>query len=512
MAERGLSAETPGWPLVSTGWRRWTTAGLAGAAAGLGQVPFALWPLSLLGFTAAFVLLLKTHRAAGGFQTGWAFGTGYFLVTLHWIVEPFLVDAARHGWMAPFALAGLSGGLAMFWGAAFAVAGRLARRPVALALAWTGAVTLAELLRGHVLTGFPWALPGYIWIDTPLAQLAAFVGPYGLTLLSLAYAAALALAITSQTRAPWVVATLALTPAWLLLDPGPPASGAAIEGRPVIRLVQPNAAQHEKWDPDKINTFFQRQLAYTAAVADTTPDLIVWSETAIAWDISTNALARSMMSDAAKGIPVAVGIQRFLGEDAFNSLAVLDGDGSVGQIYDKHHLVPFGEYMPARWLTEPLGLAGLASVSARGFTPGPGPELLDFGPLGTALPLICYEAIFPRNVSNAPARPDWLLQVTNDAWFGKTAGPQQHLAQARSRAIEQGLPMVRSANTGISGVIDAHGRVIAGLPLNEAGFIDAPLPAPFAPTLYSRTGDTPVWVLALFLIGIGALFARRKHH
>ena len=185
-------------------------------------------------------------------------------------------------------------------------------------------------------------------------------------------------------------------------------------------------------DPDKINMFFQRQLTLSAEPSETQPDLIIWSETAIAWDIATNALARSMIADAAQGIPVAVGIQRFEGDDAFNSLAIMDRDGSVAEIYDKHHLVPFGEYMPARWLTEPLGIAGLAAVSARGFTPGAGPRLLDLGDLGTTLPLICYEAIFPRNIHRAPSRPDWLLQVTNDAWFGKIAGPSSTLPRPAS--------------------------------------------------------------------------------
>ena len=513
--------EAPGRTGASARWRLAGLAALAGIAAGLGQVPFALWPLSLLGFAAGFLILARSDRPARGFLAGWAFGTGYFVLTLHWIIEPFLVDIARHGWMAPFALVFLAGGLALFWGAAFAVARVLGLRPWTLVLAWIGAFTLAELLRGHILTGFPWALPGYIWTETRFLGLAALLGPYGLTAATLALAAVLGALVVSRIETPvphWrkavqvAVAALVLTLAVPVLR-APSAFPDTGPDQRVIRLVQPNAAQHEKWDPEKINGFFHRQLEYTAEDAPFwKPELVVWSETAIAWDIATNALARDMMAEAAKGIPIAVGIQRFEGRDAFNSLAVLGSEGSVSEIYDKHHLVPFGEYMPARWLTERLGIAGLAAVNARGFTPGPGPELLEFGSLGKALPLICYEAIFPRNIHRAPERPDWLLQVTNDAWFGRIAGPQQHLAQARFRAAEQGLPMVRVANTGISAMIDARGRVIASLPLNEAGYLDASLPPPQPPTIYSKTGDTPTWILALFLIGIGVLRTVRKPH
>ena len=276
-------------------------------------------------------------------------------------------------------------------------------------------------------------------------------------------------------------------------------------------MVQPNATQREKWNADRFEFFFSRQLEYTAAApkdASQAPDLVIWPETAIPWalDMAGSALAEI---GAASDVPVVLGVQRRSNMRYFNSLVVLDADGAVDQLYDKHHLVPFGEYMPLGDLMARFGIHGLAAQEGNGFSSGPGAELLDMGPLGATLPLICYEAVFAHDVNAAPTRPAFLMQVTNDAWFGKAAGPRQHLAQARMRAIEQGLPMARAANTGISAMIDPQGRVTASLALNSAGFIDAPLPAPLPPTLYSRSGDLPLSLL-LGLCLAGVAVARRR--
>jgi apolipoprotein N-acyltransferase len=190
-------------------------------------------------------------------------------------------------------------------------------------------------------------------------------------------------------------------------------------------------------------------------------------------------------------------------------MVVLDQDGTVAQVYDKHHLVPFGEYVPFAEALNRLGIFGLAQRIPAGYSSGVGAKLLDFGPLGRALPLICYEAVFPHDVNAAPERPNFLIQITNDAWFGKGAGPRQHLAQARMRAIEQGLPLARSANTGISAMIDPYGRILASLPLNTAGFVDAALPRPLPPTVYSRTGDMSFAVLLLLGFGFAVIRIRR---
>ncbi|KAF0676244.1 apolipoprotein N-acyltransferase [Profundibacterium mesophilum] len=494
----------------------WLSFG-GGALIGLGQVPFSLLPFALAGLA---LVLASTGAAPGpgrAFLRGWLAGTGYFAVSLHWIVEPFLVDVARHGWMAPFALLFSAVGFALFWGLAAWGAARLVPRPgtarvIALAALWAA----AEWLRSTVLTGFSWGLVGYIWTESPAAQIAAWTGSYGLTLVTILLGVPIALA--ARRGALGGAAVLAV--AWLLpialgwlITPPPQAAGP---DAPLLRLVQPNAPQAEKWDPAKIDLFFTRQLEYTAAPG--APDLTIWPETAIPWLLEENHPALRRIAAAAQGRPVIIGANRVEGARAYNALAVIGPEGRIDALYDKHHLVPFGEYMPLGGLTRLVGLRSFAARDGYGFSPGPGPGQLDLAALppggavrdlGRAVPLICYEAIFPRNVLGAPGRADWMVQITNDAWFGTFSGPYQHLAQARMRAIETGLPMVRVANTGISAVIDAAGRVLGMIELNAAGYLDQRLPPPLPPTLYARSGDWPA-LGAMLLLALGAARAGRR--
>jgi len=452
----------------------------AGVLAALGQAPLDLWPLALWGFALMYLRAQAAASSRQGFWRGWAAGFGYFALALSWIVEPFLVDLARHGWMAPFALVLMAGGLALFWGGA----GMLAHRLGGGAVAWIAALTGAELIRSYIFTGFPWALIGHLWIPTPVAQWAAYIGPHGLTALALIAAVALAcLANRPRWAGLGVAAGVAFWGGGLaLLGPA-----EDLSERPVVRLVQPNAPQHQKWDPAHIPTFFRRQIEATAVLPR--PDLIVWPETSVPVALNRLEDTRKVMAQAANGVPVVFGIQRYEDRQVFNTAAVLQSDGALGPLYDKHHLVPFGEYVPFGDLLARFGIHGLAATQGNGFSAGPAPQLLDLGGLGKALPLICYEAVFPNDVNAAPDRPAFLMQLTNDAWFGQVSGPYQHLAQARLRAIEQGLPLIRAANTGVSAVIDAKGRVLAELPLGVAGHLDHPLPSPSEPTLYTRTGD-----------------------
>jgi apolipoprotein N-acyltransferase len=290
--------------------------------------------------------------------------------------------------------------------------------------------------------------------------------------------------------APMLGALLALA----LLPPAPAPGPDA----PVVRLVQPNAPQHLKWREDMIPVFFQRALDLTAATPEGPPPaLVVWPETTLPVLLERSDAARARIAAAAQGAQVLLGGQRFEGFRARNTSALLAPDGRIAQVYDKHHLVPFGEYMPGGAAAEALGLGGLAEVLAGGYSPGPGPALIDMGgALGRAFPMICYEAIFPGYIRQVD-RPGWMVHLTNDAWFGNFSGPFQHLALARLRAAEQGLPVLRAANTGVSAVIDARGHVAAALPLNAAGFLDAALPPPLPPTVYARTGDLPALLLAL---------------
>ncbi|MDR9394341.1 MAG: apolipoprotein N-acyltransferase [Roseovarius sp.] len=468
-------------------------AGL-GAAAALGQAPVNAWPVTLVALALLYGLFARSAGWRASALQGWAAGTGYFMLALSWIVEPFLVDIARHGWMAPVALLFMAGGLALFWALGWA----LARLAGGGAMAWIGALVLAEALRGTALTGFPWAQIGHVWIATPILHWAAYGGALALTALTALTAVALwwGLAGRRWMAVPVLVVVAVLFAGGGVVHPSPPVP----DGAPTVRLVQPNAPQHQKWDPALMPVFYQRQLAFTRA--GQRPDLIVWPETAVPVMLGRAAPVFAEISDAAGAVPVVVGLRRRSRQRLHNSMVALDPAGKVGALYDKHHLVPFGEYVPFGDALSRFGITGLAARQGHGYSPGPGAQVIGLGPVGRALALICYEGVFPRDVAAAPERPDFMLLITNDAWFGQVSGPYQHLAQARLRSAEQGLPMVRVANTGVSAMIDATGRVTARIPLGRADWRDAPLPAALPPTPYAVTGDWPMLVLAAALLAV----------
>lgn len=487
------------------GWRSVAIVFVCGVVAAFAQAPYD-FPLAMLaGFAVALHLYQTVRRPKQAVLLGWALGTGYFCHALQWIVSPFMVDVARHGWMAPFALVLLAAGLALFWALAFGVARWLsAEKSWPLLLCWPA----AELFRAYIFTGFPWAMPAQSLVASFMGQGLGWVGPYVMNGVIIAFALWVARPLSGRYS---VASRAGAAAAFALLVLMAPLSTPAEMTKHSVRLIQPNVAQRDKWDPAQIPVFFDRQLGFTAAAplpGDAQPDLVIWPETAIPWPLDIAEPALSQIAVAASGVPVALGVQRRDPQNFYNAMVVLDPSGGVAQQYDKHHLVPFGEYMPFAEVLSRWGIFGLAARITGGYTPGPGAQLLDFGALGQALPLICYEAVFAHDVNAAPERPAFLMQLTNDAWFGKGAGPKQHLAQARMRAIEQGLPLARAANTGISAMIDPYGRITASLGLNEAGFVDAELPAPRPPTLYSRMGDVP-FALVL-LLGCAAAVIRRS--
>jgi len=480
--------------------------GTLGAVAALGHPPFDLWFLTLLGFAAAFYQLMRVDAGRLAFVLGLGFGTGYFVLSLNWIVEPFFVDPWRHGWMAPFAITFLAAGLGLFFAVAFWSAKRLSVAGGAVVLT----MTLAEVVRAYLFTGFPWAMPSYVLIDQGVAQGAAIVGPHGLNLLFFVVAWSLAWAVFSgERRDVWSVAALAMI-AGLAVPVASP-SPSISEERPVVRLIQPNAPQHQKWDPQYAGLFFERMVKFTRT-GEERPDLIVWPETAVPVWLHNAANTLRILSGAAGDVPVVLGINRAEGRRIFNAAILMDAEGQVAETYDKHHLVPFGEYIPfGDWLSK-IGIQGLASRDGGGFSRGAGADVLDLGALGKALVLICYEAVFPQDVRATPERPAFILHLTNDAWFGNFSGPYQHLVQAQMRAIESGLPVLRAANTGISAVIDSQGRVLDALPLNAEGFLDVALPEASPKTLYAKGGDLPLVLVVVLLLLIALLLHRRKTH
>ncbi|MBC7739894.1 MAG: apolipoprotein N-acyltransferase, partial [Candidatus Saccharibacteria bacterium] len=358
----------------------------------LGQAPLGWWFVTL---TALAFLLRMLARAdvVTGLWLGWFAGGGYFLVALNWIVNPFFVDAAQTGWMAPFALILMAFGMALFWASAAGLA-LMSRVPL---LALVTSFAAAELARGYVLTGFPWALIGHVWIDHPPAQLAALVGPSGLTLLALIVAALLAAGRVGPGAAGLALLAGMWGFGWWQLDQPDPATPGV-----TLRLVQPDAAQDTKWDADHAQTYFNRLMTATAAPPGVLGpvDLVIWPETALPYLIRDNPDLPVLIGQAGRGALVAVGLQRVQDGRGWNSLQVFGPDGGLRASYDKHHLLPFGEYYPLGALAyDWFGFGAFPAVAGNAFSAGVGPAVLDLGgKLGQVLPLICYEAVFPQDL------------------------------------------------------------------------------------------------------------------
>lgn len=482
-----------------------------GVAAALGQAPWNLWFLTVL---AMALLCWRIAQAQSANRAAWhAFGAGlgHFALAMSWIVEPFLVEPEVYGWMAPFALLLMAAGGALFWTAPAWFSAKLSPGFARAGVAFAGLMVLSDWLRGWIFTGLPWALTGHIWIATPAGQTAASFGAIGLSALTMLAAVLPLIFWRSHARFPAlpgaVLSTLLIGTAW--------SHGMARLAHPLpadtdhhIRLIQPNATQALKWDPYWSEVFFRRLLDQSAArdPGKPAPDAVIWPETAVNFLLDQSGTAPQDIA-AYVGAPVVLGIQRSWGERYFNSLTEFSSKG-IGPIYDKFHLVPFGEYTPWGDLMARLGIRAFAAQHGFGYSPGHGPEVLHLETLPPVQPLICYEAVFPQHLITGENRPAWLLQVTNDGWFGNLSGPWQHLAQARLRAIESGLPLMRAANTGVSAVIDARGQVRAELGLNLEGRIDARLPGALPPTLWSLWRDWPALLLACALVILG--FSRRR--
>jgi apolipoprotein N-acyltransferase len=494
-----------GWPHVSA-------FGL-GALVALALPPLNLWPC-LLGFAGLLHLLRHARRSRSALLLGWCFGFGHFLAGLYWIAIAFFTDAERFGLLAIPAVLLLCAGLALYPAlAALLVALHRWQSPsagaVALALAWL----LTEFMRSHLLFGgFPWNLIGYAFADwAGPSQLAAITGVWGLSLLAVLVGALPAALLEPRAPVRWqpaAAAGLILALIWLggalrLADAGtPPVTDVR------LRLVQANIPQSDKWQPELRARWFQRYLELSARPADRGPadgkSVVIWPESAAPYPLDREPEARRLIARVVPpGGLLVTGGTRFDLESqpprAWNSLFALDDHGRILALYDKHDLVPFGEFLPFRSVLGRLGLDKLTQGSID-FQRGPGRQTIALPGLPAFSPLICYEAIFPGGVVDPRARPAWLLNITNDAWFGRSSGPYQHLAMARMRALEEGLPLVRAANTGVSAVVDPWGRIEARLDLDQTGVLDAALPAPLAvPPPFARFGLWPVAAIAALM-------------
>jgi apolipoprotein N-acyltransferase len=498
-------------------WIARLLAPAAGLAAALAFPPFGLLP-GLLGYG----LMLRLSDTEGprplrsAFFRGWLAGVGYFSLGVGWITEPFMVDAAEQGWMAPFALLLMAGGLALFWGAAAALYRLFRPGGWSRVLVFAAALSALEWLRGHVFTGFPWNLPGETWAaGSAPSQAAAVVGAYGLTFITIAVAACAALLFDAVSRRARLISAAAALAALGGLYGWGAVRLASAQGpepdAPMVRLVQANIDQKEKWRPENLQLIFDTYMAMTTEPGARTPDVVVWPEGALPAVIDdllapgspylerlAGALrpGQTLMMGANRAGPGPKG-----GVAYYNSLIALrresaaEGGGlRVTGVYDKHRLVPFGEFLPLGAIATRWGVRSLVHMP-EDFTAGAAPRPLQPLGLPAVQPLICYEALFPHFTAEAAQRgglrPAWILNVSNDAWFGVTSGPLQHLNMAGYRAIEEGLPLARATPTGVSAMIDAHGRVVEGrqLGLGREGVIDMRLPRALSPTLYSRFGE-----------------------
>jgi apolipoprotein N-acyltransferase len=513
--------------ILSWGWKRAAIALAAGALSALAMAPFNAWPVLFLTFPV--MVWLIDGAGAGRLRgvpaaaiSGWWFGLGYFVPGLYWLGYAFLVDASTFAWLMPFAVLGLPAYLALFTAFGFALARLIWTTDASRVIALAASLTLSEWLRGHVLTGFPWSAFGYALTEPlALAQTASLIGIWGLTFLCVAIFASPAVLIdgTSRGRRPWIVPVTALL---VLIAMGvfgavrlsiePTSMVADVK----IRIMQPNLQQDVKFNYSAKAEVMQKYLALSdrasgpqsTGVRDAT--ILIWPESAFPFFLTREPDAMAQIANflpsgtvlitgsvRAPDVPPGTRITR-----AYNSIYVVDHDGNVLSIYDKLHLVPFGEFLPFQDWMEKLGFEQLTKVQG-GFIPGTLHHPLPIPHAPRVLPSICYEAIFPGVVAPGNDRPGWIVNVTNDGWFGISTGPYQHLQQARVRAIEQGLPLVRAANTGISAVIDPVGRIVARLGLGIEGVLDSSLPSAIRPTVYARVGDIPAGVIvaaALLLV------------
>jgi apolipoprotein N-acyltransferase len=484
------------------GWRAAGAAFVAGALAALAMPPLHWLPLAVLGIVA-FVWLWDTAPGPrSALLRGWAWGTGHFAVGSYWIVEAFFVPPADYGPLGPPIVIGLAALLgffpAMAAGAAKWVAlrwpsmgGRYCRL-LLLAIAWT----IAEWLRGHVFTGYAWNPLAHVWaFATPLLQGAALFGVYGLGLLTFV--------ILAAPAAGWRASVLALVVAGGAGFAGQAAMApvdTAGDGR-LVRIVQPNTPQAEKWRPEMRAAHMAKLVEMSRRDGFDGLAAVIWPETAPPVVVVPGSAVLEVM---AKAVPPggylltgAARQTRNREDGVWNSLLVVDGEGGIVASYDKVHLVPLGEYIPFHKQLAPVS----GAIGRGSFEVGESRVTLDLPRLPSFSPIICYEVIFPAAVTGPGPRPRWLLNVTNDAWFGLSSGPYQHLASARLRAVEEGLPMFRAANTGVSAVIDAYGRVLAALDMQREGVIDHRIPAAREPTPYGRWGDGALVVLLLVATG-----------
>lgn len=485
--------------------------GMLGTAA---LPPFFLLPLLVPSFAGLFLLTLNAKTPRQAFAGGWWWGLGHFTAGLYWVCISLYVEPDKFAWLTPFALFGLPSILGIYTALATLALYHIAKKDssspshlvIVFALIWIA----LEYLRAHLFTGFPWNLTGYAWNMTDATlQAASLWGIYGQSFTAVALATVPALfaiptarALPALIKAMLVLVCLLAFGIWRLETH--PTENTATS----LRVVQANIAQSLKFDRKTMMDGLRKHADLTRNPGLDTIEIVVWPETSVPYLLSDNSeLSRSLGGLLKNGTLLLTGGMRGTGDEknwtAWNSAFVIDAAGSIKAQYDKHHLVPFGEFIPLRTILPLDSIAG----GMGDFSRGPGPSTLAPETIPPFSPLICYEAIFPDEATDNTAKAEWLANITNDAWFGTSTGPYQHMEMARTRAVEQGLPLVRAANTGISAVTDAYGRVLKTLPLGKDGIIDILLPKPTGNgTIFSRFHG--LWILVIILLSYCFLYGK----
>ena len=504
------------------GSKRWTRKMLAtgaGVIAAAALPPIHAVPLLLISFPFLTWLIDGAANWRRAFWDGWWFGLGYFAAGLYWISLSLVVDL-YFAWLIPFAVLCIPAILGVYIGAAAALARIVPKgiiRIVVLAAGWA----LLEWLRGLLFTGFPWNGIGLVWAFSDVAiQPAAYIGVLGLGLITVFAAASVATLAYGQSTnlCPRLFPLFACITMIFVIGYIRLGSSEQIQFHRDIhlRIVQPNILQQVKW----LRTHRDRHLATYLRLSQR-PSAhsithLIWPETAVPFVVSLDIAGRAKMATVVpKNGFLLTGSIRTNGRiekpfQIWNSLHAVSAQGQIAMTHDKFRLVPFGEYIPLGKILKKYLRLKKITVGRTDFSAGLGPRTITLPNLPSFSPLICYEVIFPDGIVDPGARPQWLLNITNDAWFGNSSGPFQHFAMARIRAVEQGLPLIRAANTGISGVIDPFGRIIKKIPLNTLGIIDSALPKPARyRTIYSKMGDWPVLGL-VFLMFFGSILSRQR--
>jgi apolipoprotein N-acyltransferase len=483
---------------------------LLGLISALALPPTYILPALWISLPGLYWLICRARTAREAGLFGLVFGFGLNLVGLYWITEPILIEAAQFWWLVPFAVPGLSVAVGVFIAVPCALAWR-ARPGLARILVLAGTWTLADLGLQFAFTGFPWnlwgtdvALPGLV--GTVLIQPAAWIGVLGLTLMVVVAASLPALGRRG------VIASAVMMLVWAGAGAARLAAGRPAAPTAMVGIIQGDGGAEFVSDRIAALALFRRYLALSAAAVARAqsedggrlPVVLLWPETASPFLLQTDAGARQAISAAVgPGATVVAGMLRFGAHDSiYNSLGVVRGPGPLLATYDKWHLVPFGEYQPA-WLPFQI-------LPGQGFSRGLGPETLHLPGLPPVGPIICYESVFSGQIIDERDRPAWIALVTNDAWFGDSSGPRQHLAASRLRAVEEGLPLARAANTGISALFDASGRQLERLGMEKQGSLVAPLPGPLPPTIFSHLGLWAPGLLALLASLAGCALSRRQ--